>query len=39
METMMFYSFNLDLDPMTLKLKLDPGIVMMYLHAKKEVPS
>ena len=36
---MMFYSFDLDLDPMTLVLKLDLDMVKMYLHTKNEVPS
>ena len=36
---MMFYSFDLDLDQMTLVLKLDLDMVKMYLHTKNEVPS
>ena len=36
---MTFYSFDLDLAPMTLILKLDLDIVKMYLHTKNEVPS
>ena len=36
---MMFHSFGLDLDPMTLILKLNLDMVKMYLQAKKEVPS
>ena len=36
---MMFYSFDLDLDPMTLVLKLDLDIVKIYLHTKNEVLS
>ena len=35
-ENMMFYS--LDLDPMTMVLKLDLDMVKMYLHTKTEVP-
>ena len=35
----MFYSFDLDLDPMTLVLELDLDMVKMYLHTKNEVPS
>ena len=35
----MFYSFDLDLDPMTLILKIDLDMVKMYLHTKNEVPS
>ena len=38
-ENMMFYSFDLDLDPMTLILKLDLDMVKMCLHTKNEVPS
>ena len=38
-ENMMFYSFDLDLDPMTLVLQLDLDMVKMYLHTKNEVPS
>ena len=34
---MMFYSFDLDLDPITLILKLDLDMVKMYLQAKNEV--
>ena len=33
-ENMMFYSFDLDIDPMTLVLKLDLDMVKMYLHTK-----
>ena len=36
---MMFYPFDLDLDPMTLVLKLDLDMVKMYLHTKNEVHS
>ena len=32
-----FFSYDLDLDPMTLILKLDLGMVKMYLHTKNEV--
>ena len=35
----MFHPFDLDLNPMTLILKLDLDMVKMYLHAKNEVPS
>ena len=38
-ENMMFYSFDLDLKPMTLVLTLDLDMVKMYLHTKNEVPS
>ena len=38
-ENIMFYSFDLDLDPMTLVLKLDLDMVKMYLHTNNEVPS
>ena len=38
-ENMMFYSFDFDLDPMTLILKLDLDMVKMYPHSKNEVPS
>ena len=38
-ENMMFYSFDLDFDPITLVLKLDLDMVKMYLHYKNEVPS
>ena len=38
-ENIMFYSFDLGLDPMTLILKLDLDIVKMYLHTKNKVPS
>ena len=33
-----FFSYDLDLDPMTLILKLDLDMVKMYLHTKNEVP-
>ena len=33
------YSLDLDLDPMTLVLKLDLDIIKMYVCAKNEVPS
>ena len=33
------FSFDLDLDPMTLLLKLDLYIVKMYLYTKNKVPS
>ena len=36
---MMFYSIDLDLDPMTLVFKLDLDMVKMYLHTKNEVSS
>ena len=36
---MKFYSFNLDLDPMTLALKLDLDIIKMYVYTKNEVLS
>ena len=36
---MKFYSFALDLDPMTLVLKLDLDIVKMYVYSENEVPS
>ena len=32
-------TFDLDLDPMTLILKLDLDMVKMYLYAENEVPS
>ena len=32
-----FFSYDLDLDPMTLILKLNLDMVQMYLHAKNEV--
>ena len=32
-----FFSYDLDLDPMTLILKLDLDMVKMYLHTKNEV--
>ena len=35
----MVFSFDLDLDPMTLVLKLNLDMVKMYLHTKNEVPS
>ena len=35
----MFYSFDLDLDPMTLILNIDPDMVKMYLHTKNKVCS
>ena len=35
----MFYSFDFDLDPMTLILKLGLDMVMMYLHTKNKVPT
>ena len=38
-ENIMFYSFDLELDPTTLVLKLDLDMVKMYLHTKNEVPS
>ena len=38
-ENMIFYSFDLDLDPMTLIPKCDLDMVKMYLHTKNEVPS
>ena len=34
-----FYWFNLDLDVMTLVLKLDLDIVKMYVYAKNEAPT
>ena len=36
---MKFYLFNLDLDQMTLLLKIGLGIVKMYVHTKSKVPS
>ena len=36
---MMFHSFDLDFDPMTLILKLNLDMVKMYLHAEIKVPS
>ena len=33
-----FFAHDLDLDPMTLILKLDLDMVKMYLHTKNEVP-
>ena len=36
---MMFYSFDLDLDPIVLILKPDLDMIKMYLHTKNEVPS
>ena len=36
---MMFHTFDLDLDPITLIFKLDLDMVKMYLHTKNEVPS
>ena len=33
-----FYSFDLDLDPMTLLLKLDLDIVNMYVYTNNKVP-
>ena len=36
---MNFYSFDLDLDPMTLVLKLDLDIIKMYVCTKNEVPT
>ena len=39
MGNMMFYSFDLHLDPMTLILKPNLDTVKMYLHTKNEVPS
>ena len=35
----MFYSFDLDLDPMILVLKLDLDMIKMYLCTKNEVPT
>ena len=35
---MNFLSFDLDLDPMTLVLKLDLDIIKMYVCTKNEVP-
>ena len=32
-----FFSYDLDLDPMTLILKLDLDIIKMYWHTKNEV--
>ena len=37
-ENMMLYSFDIDLDPMTLILKLDLDMLKVYLHTKNEVP-
>ena len=36
---MNFQSFDLDLDPMTLVLKLDLDIMKMYVCTKNEVPT
>ena len=36
---MKFYSFDLDLDPVTLVLKLDLDIIKMYVCTKNEVPT
>ena len=36
---MKIYSFDLDLDPMTLILKRDPDIVQMYACTEYNVPS
>ena len=36
-KTVTFFSYDLDLDPMTLILKLDLDMVKMYLHTKNEV--
>ena len=36
---MNFKSFDLDLDPMTLVLKLDLDIIKMYVCTKNEVPT
>ena len=35
---MIFYSFNLSLDQMTLIFKLDLDMVKVYLYTKNEVP-
>ena len=34
-----FYSFDLDLNPMILILKLDLDMVKIHLYSEKEVPS
>ena len=36
---MKFWSFDLDLDPITLVLKLDLDIIKMYVCTKTEVPT
>ena len=36
---MTFYQLDLDIDAMTLILKLDLDMVRRYLHTKNEVPS
>ena len=36
---MEYYSFDLDLDPVTLVLKRDLDIVKMYVCSKNEVPT
>ena len=36
---MKFESFDLDLDPMTLVLKLDLDIIKMHMCTKNEVPT
>ena len=36
---MTFYSFDLDLNPMTLVLELNLDMVKMYLHMQNKVPS
>ena len=38
-ENMIFTPFDLDLEPITLILKLDLDMVKMYLHNKNKVPS
>ena len=35
----MFYSFDLDFDPMTFIIRPHLVMVKMYIHAKNEVPS
>ena len=35
----MSFLFDLELDPLTLILKLKQDVVKMYLHAKNELPS
>ena len=38
-KNMTFYSFDLELEPMTLILIHDLDMVRIYLHTKNEVPS
>ena len=36
---MAFHSFDFDLDPINVIIKLDIDMVKMYLHTKDELPS